>query len=280
MTSIVTSCLLTRSVGAVLVLTLSAPNRRNALSPAMISGLRQALTNAHADSKVAAVVLAGADGFFCSGGDLTQLARHRALTAAERRRDLEQLHDVIRMLRSFAKPVIGAVEGGAAGAGVSLALACDLLVADAQAHFSVAYVKAGLTPDGGVTTFLAHTVSRQLLMELCLTGDRITAERLHGLGVVNRLTQKGMAEAEAIALASRLAGGPQQAIAAIKRLGWSAMSQTLETQLDLEAELMVQAQAGEEAAEGIAAYLDKRPADFVALRACSKSPRGSVAPEK
>lgn len=187
-----------------LVLTFSTPNRRNALSPEMISGLRQALTKAHSDSKVAAVVLAGADGYFCSGGDLNQLAGHRALTSVERRQDLEQLHDVIRMLRSFAKPVIGAVEGGAAGAGVSLALACDLLVADAQAQFSVAYVKIGLTPDGGVTALLAHTVSRQLLMELCLTGDRISADRLHELGVVNRLTQKGMAETEAIALASRV----------------------------------------------------------------------------
>ncbi|WP_021027909.1 enoyl-CoA hydratase-related protein, partial [Comamonas sp. B-9] len=152
------------------------------------------------------------------------------------------------------------------GAGLSLALACDMLVAARNAAFSVAYVKVGLSPDGGATAFLAEHLSRQLLTELCLSGDRVSGERMQQLGLVNRLAEPGDALAQAIALAAQLADGPLQAMASIKSLCRAAYDNSLEAQLDMEAELMVQAQATPESAEGIAAFLEKRPANYLALR--------------
>ncbi|HEY0202045.1 MAG TPA: enoyl-CoA hydratase [Burkholderiaceae bacterium] len=258
--------LLARSQGPVRVLAIHNPGKRNAIAPGLYEALQAQLQQAAADTATAAVVLTGADGYFCAGGDLHQLATRRELPAMERREKLEGLHGLVRAMRDFPKPLVAAVEGGAAGAGFSLALACDLLVAARDAVFSVAYVKVGLTPDGGITALLAQNLPRQLLTELCLTGERTGAERLHALGVVNILCAPGEADAQAIALAGRLAAGPQRAMARIKALCRAAPENTLNTQLDLEAESMVAAQADAEAAEGIGAFLDKRAADFSRLR--------------
>jgi len=258
--------LLTRRDGAVLVLSHNNPAARNALSPEFYAGVTAALREAAADPTVGAVVLTGEGGHFCAGGDLRQLAKRRELPIEERRAKLEGLHDLMRAVRDCPKPVVAAVEGAAAGAGLSLALACDLLVAAKNAVFSVAYVKVGLTPDGGATAFLAEFVSRQVLTELCLTGERISGERLYALGAVNRLTEPGEALAQAQALAAQVATGPEQAMARIKTLCRNAYVHTLEEQLDQEAEFMVHSQATEESREGIGAFLDKRQADFVKLR--------------
>ncbi|MBS0290950.1 MAG: enoyl-CoA hydratase/isomerase family protein, partial [Proteobacteria bacterium] len=162
--------------------------------------------------------------------------------------------------------VIMAVEGAAAGAGLSLALAGDMLVAARNAQFSVAYVKVGLTPDGGATALLAEFVSRQVLTELCLTGERVSGERMHALGVVNRLTEPGAALDAAIALAQQIATGPDLAMARIKHLCRVAPRNTLEQQLELEALYMPLSQETEESREGIAAFLEKRAPDFARLR--------------
>ena len=252
--------------GAVRILTNSNPGARNAITPTLYAELSAALSDAAADPEVGAVVFTGARDFFCTGGDLNLLAKRRELPAAERREKLEGLHDLIRDIRDFGKPVIAAVEGGAAGAGLSMALACDMLVSARDAFYTVAYVKVGLTPDGGATAFLSEFVSRQVLTEMCLTGDRMPAERLHALGAVNRLTDKGAALAEAIALAAKVAGGPERASARIKALCRQAHRATLEAQLEAEAVFMVESQADAEAAEGIGAFLGKRAANFTALR--------------
>ena len=258
--------LLTRRQGAVLVLSNNNPAARNALSPEFYAAVGRALREAAADPSVGAVVLTGEGGHFCAGGDLRQLAKRRELPIEERRVKVEGLHDLIRAVRDCPKPVIAAVEGAAAGAGFSLALACDLLVAAKNALFSVAYVKAGLTPDAGATAFLAEFVSRQVLTELCLTGERISGERLHALGAVNRLTEPGEVLAQALALANQVASGPEQAMARIKTLCRNAYAQGLEDQLDQEAGFMVLSQATEESREGIGAFLEKRQPDFVKLR--------------
>ena len=158
------------------------------------------------------------------------------------------------------------MEGAAAGAGLSLALACDMLVAAKNAVFSVAYVKVGLTPDGGATAFLAEFVSRQVLTELCLTGERISGERLHALGPVNRLAEPGDALAQALVLAAQVAAGPELAMARIKTLCRNAYANTLQEQLEQEAQCMVQSQETEESREGIGAFLEKRLPDFAPLR--------------
>ncbi|RYF23229.1 MAG: enoyl-CoA hydratase [Comamonadaceae bacterium] len=261
-----TQPLLQRREGAVLVLSNNNTAARNALSPAFYAALTQALADAQADSTVGAIVLTGEGGHFCAGGDLRQLAQRRTLAIEERRAKLEGLHDLIRAVRDCDKPVIAAVEGAAAGAGLSLALACDMLVAARNAVFSVAYVKVGLTPDGGATAFLAEFVSRQVLTELCLTGERISGERLHALGAVNRLAEPGEALAGALALAASVASGPQRAMARIKHLCRAAPQASLQEQLENEARLMVLSQATEESREGIGAFLDKRAPDFARLR--------------
>lgn len=258
--------LLTRREGAVLVLSNNNVAARNALSPGFYAAVTAALREAAADPTVGAIVLTGEGGHFCAGGDLRQLAKRRELPVEERRAKLEGLHDLVRSLRDCPKPVIAAVEGAAAGAGLSLALACDMLVAAKNAVFSVAYVKVGLTPDGGATAFLAEFVSRQVLTELCLTGERISGERLHALGPVNRLVEPGQALAEAIALAAQIATGPDQAMALIKDLCRQAPRNTLEEQLEREAQYMVRSQETEESREGIGAFLEKRAADFTKLR--------------
>lgn len=258
--------LLTRRDGAVLVLFNNNGAARNALTVEFYQGVKAGLQAAAADPSVGAVVLTGEGGHFCAGGDLRQLILRRELPASERRERLEGLHDLIRTVRDCPKPVIAAVEGAAAGAGLSLALACDLLVAARNAVFSVAYVKVGLTPDGGATAFLAEFVSRQVLTELCLTGERLSGERLHALGAVNRLAEPGQALSVALALAQQVASGPAQAMARIKDLCRHAHQHTLEEQLEREAHHMVLAQESAESLEGIGAFLDKRPADFVKLR--------------
>lgn len=259
--------LVSRRDGAVLVLTNNNPATRNALSPEFYAALTEALAAAAADPGVGAVVLTGEGAHFCSGGDLRQLATRRELPAEERRGKIERLHNMIRTVRDCPKPVIAAVEGAAAGAGLSLALACDMVVAARNAVFSMAYIKVGLTPDGGATAFLAEFMSRQMLTELCLTGDRLTGERMHALGVINRLAEPGQALAQALRLAGQVAGGPELATARIKSLCRMAHGNTLDEQLEHEIAFMVRSQETEESREGIGAFLEKRSPDFARLRA-------------
>ena len=259
--------LITRREGAVLILSNNNPAARNALTPGFYNGLAAALGAAACDPTVGAVVLTGEGGHFCSGGDLRQIATRRELPIAERRLKLEGLHNLVRALRDCPKPVVIAVEGAAAGAGLSLALAGDMLVAARNAQFSVAYVKVGLTPDGGATALLSEFVSRQVLTELCLTGERVSGERMHQLGVVNRLVEPGQALAAALELARQVAAGPELATARIKHLCRMAPRNQLEQQLELEALYMPLSQETEESREGINAFLEKRAPDFVKLRA-------------
>jgi enoyl-CoA hydratase/carnithine racemase len=255
-----------RTEGTVRILVNSNPQARNAITPQLYDELPRALQEAAADPAIGAIVLAGDGDFFCAGGDLRQLATRRELPPDGRLAKIERLHALVRAIRACPKPVIAAVEGGAAGAGMSLALACDMLVAARGAFFTVAYVKVGLTPDGGATAFLAQFMPRQLMTQLCLTGERFAAERLHALGAVNRLAEPGCALGEALALAGGFANGPSRAIARIKQLCGHAYGASLDEQLDLEASLMAESQGDPEAAEGIAAFFEKRSPGFVALR--------------
>ncbi len=266
------SAVLSRQEGAVRILCINNPAKRNALTTELYAELPAALVDAQSDATVGAIVLTGSGDFFCSGGDLGRLALRRTMAPAQRRARLYGLHDLIRAIRQCSKPVIAAVEGGAVGAGMSIVLACDMLVVARDAFFSVAYAKVGLTPDGGVTAFLAEFVSRQVLSELCLTGERIGSERLHALGAVNRLVDNGAVLGEAVALAARIASGPTRANARIKALCWNAFGVDAATQMELEAQFMVASQGDDEAAEGIGAFLTKRPANFGELRSKPHAP--------
>ena len=236
-------------------------SRRGALSPDLYSAINEATWQA-TEKRIRAVILTSEGGFFCAGGDLNTLIERRKLTEPERRDKIDGLHGVIRAIRACPVPVIAAVEGGAAGAGVSLAMACDLIVASAGAKFTAAYVKAGLVPDGGLTAAFARTLPRPLAMEMCLLARPVTAERMAQLGVVNAVVPAGSTEAEANALADALAAGPPLAQSAIRALVNQAYDSTEAEQLDRERDAMAIAQGGDEAGEGISAFLEKRKADF------------------
>ncbi|MGO1118821.1 oxepin-CoA hydrolase, alternative type [Rhodovibrionaceae bacterium A322] len=248
--------------GSVLVIVNDNPATRNALTPEFYVHFREALERAESDKSIRAIVLTGAGGFFCSGGNLNGLKERTKLDDAGRRSSLEKLHGLIRSIRGCSLPIIAAVEGGAAGAGVSLALACDLVVAAKEVPFSVAYVKIGLTPDGGATSYLAQSLPRQLVTELCLTGRPISSDRLAEFGLINQLTEAGSALTAAKAMAEKLAQGPRRSQARMKQLCEVGGSNSLEAQLDMEADFMAEALGGAEGAEGIHAFLEKRKADF------------------
>lgn len=235
--------------------------RRGALSPDLYAAIGAAMEQA-SDPRIRAVILTSEGGFFCAGGDLNVLIERRKLTEAERRAKVDDLHGLVRAIRACPVPVIASVEGGAAGAGASLALACDLIVAAEGAKFTAAYVKAGLVPDAGMTTSLARLLPRPLAMEMCLLARPVTAERMHGLGAVNTVAPSGRCDVEAHALADALAAGPRDAQSAIRGLVAAAYETPETAQLDAERDAMARAAGGPEAAEGIAAFLEKRKPRF------------------
>lgn len=240
--------------------------RRNALTPEFYDGLHHALRLAADSPRIGAVLLMGEGDFFCAGGDLSMLITAQSMDGDSRRARIDELNDLIRAVVHCPRPVIAVVEGGAAGAGLSLALACDMVISARDARFTAAYVTAGLVPDGGLTATLAAGLPPQLAAQMALTGQPVGAERLHALGLINELTDPGEAIMAAMALADHLARGPADAQAAIKRLMTGARAAIFEAQMEAERDAMALALAAPEAAEGITAFLAKRPTDFRRLR--------------
>jgi enoyl-CoA hydratase/carnithine racemase len=241
-----------------LVLTLSNPGARNALHPDMYAAGIEALDSAERDPSIRAIVLTGADGFFCAGGNLNRLLENRAKDPSVQAQSIELLAGWISALRASSKPVIAAVEGAAAGAGFSLALACDLLVAADDAKFVMSYARVGLTPDGGGSWFLAQALPRPLATEILLEGKPVSAARLHQLGVVNRLVTPGAARDSAVAWADELGALSPNATACIKSLLGAAAGQPLAAHLTSERDHFVAALHHRDALEGISAFLEKR----------------------
>ena len=237
------------------------PMRRGALSQDLYDAIGAALELAK-EPRIRAVLLTSEGGFFCAGGDLNVIIERRCLSEEERRAKVNNLHDLIRGIRDCPVPVIAAVEGGAAGAGVSLALAADLIVASYGAKFTAAYVKAGLVPDGGLTASLARMLPRPLAMEMCLLGRPVTAGRLAALGAVNQVVAPERVLGAAHALADALAQGPREAQGTIRQLVSNAYDASEGAQLDDECAAMARAAGGPEAGEGIAAFLEKRAPQF------------------
>lgn len=232
--------------------------KRGALSPELYDCINTAMKQAQ-ESRIRAVILTSEGDFFCAGGDLNVLIERRKISEAERRVKVDELHGLVRAMRACPVPVIAAIEGGAAGAGLSLALACDLIVAAKDAKFTAAYVKAGLVPDAGLTSAMARLLPRPLAMEMCLMGRPVMASRFAELGAVNRLASPGKAMEEAMALADVLAAGPREAQGVIRGLVAGAYEASEAAQLDAERDAMAAAAGRGEAAEGISAFLEKRP---------------------
>jgi len=249
--------LLQSRAGQTLVLTLSDPEHRNALGPEIYATGQDALTMAAGDAGIRSVVITGAGGVFSAGGKLQRLLANRAAEPDVQAHSIEGLHQWIRAIARCPKPVIAAVDGAAAGAGFSLALACDLLVAAEDAVMVMAYSTIALSPDGGASWNLAHLVPRQLATELLMCGTRISAQRLHELGVVNQVVAKGSALTAALALAGRLNARAPNALSSIKSLIRQAGGRDLNQQLDQEREHFVNNLHHANAGIGIDAFLNK-----------------------
>ncbi|MCE1190824.1 MAG: enoyl-CoA hydratase [Acidovorax sp.] len=246
------------SQGQTLVLTLRNPERRNAIDPAMYAAGIEALSVAESSPDIRSVVITGADGMFCSGGNLQRLLANRQQPPAVQAQSIEGLHHWIEAIRTYPKPVIAAVEGAAAGAGFSLALACDFIVAARDAVFVMAYSNVALSPDGGASWSLSQALSRQVATEILMTGDRIGAERLHALGLVNRLADPGSALDAALSLAVQLNAKAPNTLASIKELLSEAPHATLTQQLGRERDHFVKNLHHANGGEGITAFLEKR----------------------
>ena len=250
------------SKGRTMVLTVSNPEHRNALGPEMYAAGVEALSVAESSPEVRSVVITGEGGVFSAGGNLQRLQANRRQPPEVQAQTLEGLHSWIEAIRTFPKPVIAAVEGAAAGAGFSLALACDLIVAATDSVFVMAYSNVALSPDGGGSWSLSQALPRQLVSELLLGGERIGAARLHELGLVNRVAAPGSALDEALAMAEKLNARAPNALASIKELINDAAGSTLTRQLSSERDHFVKNLHHANAGIGIAAFLARQTPDY------------------
>lgn len=253
-----TSQLLSTSEGQTLILTISNPEFRNALGPEIYAAGVEALSVAESSADVRSVIITGANGVFSAGGNLQRLQNNRQLPPEVQAQSIEGLHNWVEAIRTFPKPVIAVIEGPAAGAGFSLALSCDMIVAARNSVFVMAYSGIALSPDGGGSWSLSRAMPRQLATELLMCGERITADRLHQLGVVNRLTDVGQAMQQGLTLCEQLNARAPNAMASIKELLSEADESNLNAQLARERNHFVKNLHHPNAGIGIDAFLTKQ----------------------
>ena len=249
---------LTALEGAVLTITLNRPEVFNAFNAALHAGLRDALAEA-ADPEVRAVVITGAGRGFCAGQDLTEFRE----VAADIRERLEQTyHPNIRAIRALEKPVIAAVNGPTAGAGLSLAAACDLRIAAETASFVPGFIGIGLVPDSGGSYFIQRLLGTARAFEWMTSNRKLDAAEAKEWGLVNDVVEAGALLGHVSSLARVYASLPTKAIGMTKRLFDHAENATLDEQLELEAELQSAATKSADFREGVAAFLEKRAPKF------------------
>lgn len=243
-------------------LVLNRPEKINALNGALLEGLIQALDDAAADPACRALLITGTGRGFCAGQDLGEVPESGAVIL-DPGAVIERLYNpLIRRLRAIKLPVVCAVNGIAAGAGASLALACDIVLAARSAKFIQAFVRIGLVPDSGGTFFLPHLVGAARARALAMLGEPVGAEQAEAWGMIWRAVDDDALAGEAERLTAHLATQPTQAIALIKRALDAAESNGLDAQLALERDLQCEAARTPDCAEGVRAFLEKRPPRF------------------
>jgi enoyl-CoA hydratase/carnithine racemase len=255
--------LLARVVDRVCVLTMNRPDARNALTWDMKWALVDLLPQLGRDASVGCVLLTGAGGAFCAGGDTKNMAREGKPPSPEERKGmLRREHQIPLLLHQLPRPTLAALPGPAAGAGFALALACDLRIAADGAFFTTAYARLGLSGDYGSSWFLTRLVGPARARELMFCGDRIDAREAERLGLVNRVVSAAELETESMGLARRIAAGPPIALRWMKDNLNRALTSDLASSLDLEAERMCDGAQTEDYLEAIAAFRDKRTPVF------------------
>ena len=240
-------------------ITLNRPDKLNSFTIDLHRQLAAALDRAAADEGCRAILLTGAGRGFCAGQDLESIGND-----ASGVRDLltEHYNPLIRRIRAMPKPIVCAVNGVAAGAGANVALACDIVLAARRAKFIQAFAKIALVPDSGGTWFLPRLVGEARAKALALTGEAVSAEQAQSWGMIWRAVDDDALTSESETLVAHLATQPTAALGLIKRALHASVENTLDAQLDLEAELQKQASQMPDYAEGIRAFAEKRPAQF------------------
>ena len=254
-------------VDGLATITLDRPDALNAWNAALGEQLLDAVRRVADDEAVRAVLVRGAGRAFSSGADLKDLTgREDALTPAGhvdlRTTLVERYHPIIAGIRHMPKPVVAAVQGPAVGIGLSLALACDLVVAGESAYFLLAFVNIGLVPDGGSSLFVPSRVGFARASEMAMLGERVDARQALEWGLVNRVAADDALAAEASALGRRLADGPTRSYAGTKRQLNAWLYRGMDAQLELEAEVQQEMAATGDFAEGVAAFVERRQAAF------------------
>ncbi len=243
--------------GAVQTITLNRPEKMNAFTRGMHGEIRAALKEAR-DAEVRAVVITGAGRAFCAGQDLTEFGEGGDVGASLR----ETYHPNVHALRALEKPVIAAVNGACAGAGLSFACACDIRIAADSASFVPGFVGIGLVPDAGGTYFIHRLLGSSRAFEWMSSNRRLTAAEAHAWGLVSEVVEADALAARSAELAAFYAALPTRAIGMTKRLFDHADTATLDEQLEHEAQLQAVAAQSDDFREGVAAFLEKRPPRF------------------
>lgn len=244
-------------------ITFNRPEAANAFDLNLAREFSDAARRCDENRQVRAVLLSGAGRMFCAGGDLKSFAQQPPAELPDYlRRVTHFLHNAITLFAHARAPVVAAVHGSAAGAGMSLTCACDFVVAAESAKFTMAYTRAGLTPDGSSTYFLPRIVGLRRAMDLTLTNRVLSAREAHEMGIVTRVVPDAELMATAEGLAKGFAQGPTRAYLGVKRLFAESATRTLEDQMELETEWIADMGRTADGSEGIASFLEKRPPKF------------------
>ena len=243
-------------------LTLNAPDKLNAVSRKMIAELKQCWETLSTDASVRAVLLTGAGRGFCAGADLSDPDREQGATADSGAALEKFFNPVIRLMRSMPKPIVAAVNGPAAGVGMSFALASDIAIAARSATFLQAFARIGLLPDGGSTWFLPRLVGEQRARALAMLAPQITAQQAKDWGLIWDVVEDGELMKTATEVARGLADGPTLSLGRIKEAMNRASGNPLSQQLDLERDFQRELGRSEDFKEGVLAFLAKRKPDF------------------
>ena len=243
-------------------ITLNRPKAANGVNPVIARELAEAALICDLDKAIQCVILTGNGRFFCGGGDLNSIGKHIATEAVKMKKMADNFHQAVSTFARMEKPLIVAVNGLAAGAGMSLAIIGDIVIAAESAKFMMAYTAAGLSPDGSSTYYLPRLIGIRKSMELILTNKKLSAQEAETWGLINQVVPDYALQTSAMELAEKVANGPTDAYAAVKKLLLDSFNNSLETQMELEGRAITNQAGSANGQEGVLAFLEKRKPQF------------------